>query len=177
MQTVETDFTGALMTTKILELTDVDLDFYRSEQKGKLSGTRLKPKQAFMEQQFELESILNSDRRYRLYRRHHPTNDVIFSVGLAVCVEGEWLTLCRYNGPYHSHRNFIEKNRLIDVCHIHTATQRYIAGAAHPDGFAEATDRYSCIESAFRCILTDCNITGIRPEGDRDPQTLDLFFT
>ena len=130
-----------------------------------------------MEQQFELESILSADRRYRLYRRHHPENNVIFSVGLAVCLEGEWLTLCRYNGPCHSHRNFIERNKLIDACHIHTATQRYIVGAAHPDGFAEETDRYSSVEGAFRCILTDCNITGIRPDGDSDPETLDLFFS
>lgn len=164
------------MTSPFASLTDAELNFFRIELKRKLSGTRLKPKFAYLEQQFELESALNSDRRYRLYRRHHPGNRTIFSVGLAVCIDGEWLTICRYNGPYHSHRNQIERNKFDGVCHIHTATQRYIAQGRHADAFAEETDRYFGVDGAWRCILIDCNVTGILLSGDADPDTQDLNF-
>ena len=164
------------MTSPFDSLTDAELDFFRREKKDKLSGPRLKPKHVYLEQQFELGAVLNSDRRYRLYRRHHPGNTVIFSVGLAVCIEGEWLTICRYNGPYHAHRNQIERNKFDGVCHIHTATQRYIAQGRHADAFAEETDRYSGVDGAWRCILIDCNISGILPSGDADPDSQELDF-
>lgn len=163
------------MTSPFSHLTDVDLDALRVAPKGKMSATRLKQKLAYLEQTFELESLTDSDVRYKLYRRHHPRNAEVFSVGLSVCIGGDWLTLCRYNGPYHAHKNFIERNRIPVVSHIHFATQRYVVGAAHPDGFAVETDRYSTIEGALRCILLDCNIQGILPSGDADPSSEDLF--
>jgi hypothetical protein len=158
------------------QLTDAELDTLRAEPKTRISSTRLKPKMAFVEQQFELQADADGVRRYRLYRRHHPENSDIFSVGLSVCIGESWLTLCRYNGPYHPHKNHLERNRLVSVCHIHMATQRYIVGAAHPDGFALATDRYTTIDGALGCILLDCRITGILSSGDADPDTMDLDF-
>lgn len=163
------------MTNPFDHLTDADLTEMRLEQKMKLSGTRPKAKQQFIEQQFELHSLSGGSRQYRLYKRHHPTLTAVFSVGLAVRIGDDWLTLCRYNGSYHPHRNELERNRLIDVCHIHTATLRYILQGKHPDGFAEATDRYESIDGAFRCMLIDCKIAGIVPDGDNDPTTYDLF--
>ena len=166
------------MASPFDSLTDDDLDRFRTEAKRKASGTRLKakPKQIFLEQQFELASVDNPERMYRLYRRHHPQIDSVFSVGLAVCLGSDWLTICRYNGSYHPHRNHIERNRLINVCHIHLATQRYILQAAHPDGYAEATDKYASIDGAFRCMLLDSNISGVLPDGDTHPETKDLDF-
>ena len=166
------------MASPFDSLTDTDLDHFRTEPKHKVSGTRLKnkPNQVFLEQQFELVSVADSERMYRLYRRHHPEIDGVFSVGLAVCIGADWLTICRYNGSYHPHRNHIERNRLVNVCHIHLATQRYILQAAHPDGYAEATDKYESIDSALRCMLVDCNITGVLPNGDAHPETKDLDF-
>lgn len=159
-------------------LTDADLDAFRKELKLKKSGSRLKnkPNQVFLEQQFELTAASDESRQFRLYRRHHPELDHVFSVGLAVCLGAEWLTLCRYNGSYHAHRNHLERNRLVGVCHMHTATARYIAEAAHPDGFAVETDKYSTIDGAFRSMLIDCNISGILPDGDSAPDTLDFGF-
>jgi hypothetical protein len=87
------------------------------------------------------------------------------------------LTLCRYNGANHAHRNHIERNKLVNVAHIHSATERYILAGKHPDGYAEATERYSTVDGAFRCVLVDCNITGILPDGDSDPDTKDLDFS
>lgn len=164
------------MATPFDHLTDKDLDEMRLEQKVKLSAGRPKTKlMQFTEQQFMLQSMSGEGRLYRLYKRFHPELVAVFSVGLAVRIGEDWLTLCRYNGSYHPHRNELEGNRLTGVPHIHTATQRYILRGKHPDGFAEATDRYESIDGAFRCVLIDCKISGIVPDGDADPDTYDLF--
>lgn len=159
-------------------LSDADLEELRSEEKIKTSGTRLKQRegQVFWGQQFELVAAASTSRVYRLYRRHNPDLDHVFSVGLQVFIGGEWLTLCRYNGSYHPHRNHIERNRLVNEFHIHTATERYIANAEHPDGYAVSTDRYTTVEGALRCMLIDCNIKGVIADGDASPDTLDFGF-
>jgi len=156
-------------------LNDDDLDDLRQVEKVKVSGTRLKAKHGlFMEQQFELSSE-RPDFQFRLYRRHHISNKAVFSVGLQALIEGQWLTLCRYNGPYHAHRNEIERNRLVDTPHIHRATTKYIREASHPDGFAESTDRYTDVEGAWSCILADCNVHGVPPSSNQ-PQDDDPNF-
>lgn len=159
-------------------LSDNELETLRKEEKIKRSATRLKAKtgQIFLEQQFELVASASASRVYRLYRRHHPDLNHVFSVGLQLSIAGEWLTLCRYNGSYHPHRNHIERNRLVNVCHIHTATERYIAEAAHPDGYAIETDRYSTVDGALRSMLIDCNIKGVISDGDAAPKSLDFGF-
>lgn len=163
------------MSGALEKLTDADLDFFRTERKVKVSGSHAKAKDIFVEQQFELVAAVDPSRLYRLYRRHHPLISGVFSVGLSVCVGSEWLTVCRYNGDYHAHRNKIEKDRLVGVFHIHHATERYIHAGLHPDGFAVQTDRYSNVETALRCMILDCSISGVLPDGDADPNSLDLF--
>jgi hypothetical protein len=158
-------------------LSDAELDALRTEPKQKLSGSRLKAKGPFFEQQFDLAAVGDSDRRFRLYRRHHPTNSEVFSVGLSVCVHDVWLTLCRYNGSYHPHRNELERNRLVGAFHIHLATHRYMTLGAHPDGFAEETARYSTVEEALRCMVLDSSISGVLVAGDADPNSRELDFT
>lgn len=157
-------------------LSDADLDQLRQEPKIKVSGTYAKAKDIFVEQQFELVSAVNDTTHFKLYKRHHPNISGVFSVGLSVSIAGESLTICRYNGDYHPHRNHIEKNRLVGVFHMHKATQRYIQAGLHPDGYAVQTNRYSAIDGAFRCMLLDCNITGVLPTGDADPTSQDLFL-
>ena len=45
-----------------------------------------------------------------------------------------------------------------------------------PEGFATASDRYADAQAALRCLVKDCNITGIfKPEDDPNFGTLDLF--
>ena len=163
------------MSSAFEGLTDNDLDGFRLDPKHKVSATHPKAKDIFVEQQFELLSSVTEARRYRLYKRHHPSLPGVFSVGLAVCLGADWLTICRYNGDFHPHRNRLEKNRLVNVCHIHHATQRYIQAGLHPDGFAVQTDRYSTIDGAFRCMLIDCRIAGVLPTGDADPLSENLF--
>lgn len=63
-----------------------------------MSASRLKQKLAYLEQTYELESLVDSDVRYRLYRRHNPKNVQVFSVGLSVSVGGGGGTALELSG-------------------------------------------------------------------------------
>ena len=99
---------------------------------------------------------------FKLYRRQNdkPGMSDGFSCGL-LCIwpNGEQFALVRYNGP-HNHSNHLEKKQLGYVCHIHKATIRYIGKNLKPDGYAEVTDRYSSLDEAFVCLLSDYCISG-----------------
>lgn len=105
-----------------------------------------------------------------LYLRQHQIIEDHFSCGLRwTTPSGDTLTLVRYNGSSHSHPNKIEKMRLGYVCHIHRATQRYIAAGKKPDGYAEATLRYQTLAGALHCLTQDCRISGIQTKSDELP--------
>lgn len=76
--------------------------------------------------------------------------------------------LRRYNGKSHEHTNAIEGNRFYNF-HIHIATQRYQDVGRKEEYYAEETNRYSNLEGALKCMLSDCNINV-----ELHPQT-DLF--
>ena len=68
--------------------------------------------------------------------------------------------LRRYNGKSHEHSNKLEGNKHY-AFHIHIATQRYQDAGRKEKSYAEATSRYSDIESALKCLLQDCNVKTI----------------
>jgi hypothetical protein len=91
-----------------------------------------------------------------------------FSCGLSwLAPNGEILTLVRYNGASHPHRNNIEGTMLNWESHIHTATERYIRANKKAVGFAEPTDRYRTLKGALHCLVTDCSIVGISTTPDK----------
>jgi hypothetical protein len=53
------------------------------------------------------------------------------------------------------HTNTIER-RTFYSCHIHRATERYQLLGMDEDSFAEPTDRFDDIRSAYDCLLRDC---------------------
>jgi len=57
----------------------------------------------------------------------------------------------------HEHRNHLERQRFHGF-HIHTATERYQQTGYDEDAFAEATDRFSDMEQATQCLVSDCNL-------------------
>lgn len=85
---------------------------------------------------------------------------------------GGGLILARYNGPSHVHGNKLEGDTLRHVCHIHRTTERYLALGITAEGFAEASQRYSTVEGALHCLVTDCFISGLDPTPDEP----DLFM-
>ncbi len=70
----------------------------------------------------------------------------------------------RYNGKSHEHSNKIEGDKFYTF-HIHKATQRYQDAGRKEESFAEATDRYSDLRGALKCLLKDCNVkTKLNPQ-------------
>lgn len=152
-------------------LSDMELEFFRTEAKRKASGSREKAKMGHSGREFELTSELNPDRRFRLFIRQSTSNSAVFSVGLALILAGSDLRLCRYNSDHHGHRNILEKQRLPPMFHKHIATARYIAAGLDSDGFAEPATGYSTVQGALSRMLADCAIFGILA-----PQATEDFF-
>lgn len=103
----------------------------------------------------------SSGQRYQLFQRQSLKLRSSFSCGLLWTPANKGaLILARYNGPSHNHSNPIEGDLIVMQCHIHVATNRYIESDRKAEHYAQMTERYTTLESAFFCILTDCNIHG-----------------
>lgn len=100
---------------------------------------------------------------FEMYTRQNQMDHDAYSCGLIYhAPNGEKVTLVRYNGSNHIHANPLEGGALIaHKCHIHKATQRYMELGDKAEKYAETTDRYSDLSGAIRCMLDDCNITGL----------------
>jgi hypothetical protein len=122
----------------------------------------------------EYEVVGNDATKFALYTRQSTMARDNFSCGLRwLGPGGESVTLVRYNGPAHPHRNAIEGNRFVNQCHIHRATARYIARQDGQDeGYAEVTDRYTDLKGALRCLLLDCKISGL---GSDEPEQMEML--
>ncbi|KPM67205.1 hypothetical protein HB13667_07685 [Pseudomonas putida] len=105
----------------------------------------------------------DSDKSFEMYTRQNQIDPDAYSCGLIYHPRsGEKVTLVRYNGSNHVHRNPLEDGELIKhKCHIHRATERYMEMGDKAEKFAETTDRYHDLAGAIRCMLSDCNISGI----------------
>lgn len=95
-----------------------------------------------------------------------------FSAGLRwLAKSGESVMLMRCNGSDHPHTNGIERDKLESVCHIHQATERYLAVGKKSEGYAQSTREYRTLNGALHHIVRQCNITGLKTEPDEP----DLF--
>ena len=120
--------------------------------------TRLKPKRGHHEQHLDLAGVAGNE--FRLIFRRSSINQLDFSLILAVRVphSSQWFRLRRYNGKSHEHTNHIENETFRDF-HVHFATERYQEFGTREDAYADPTDRYGDIDSAFICLRNDANIT------------------
>jgi hypothetical protein len=81
-----------------------------------------------------------------------------FSVVFCLCLPNtDPIVIKRYCGKYHQHTNRIEDITLPIDFHIHTLTYRYQESYFDDDCFAEVTNRYTNVNDALECLLTDCN--------------------
>lgn len=95
-----------------------------------------------------------------------------FSAGLLwKSKTGEEVILLRCNGNDHEHPNKLERTRLVDQCHVHEATERYIAVGKKSEGYAQATTAYRSPDGALHHLLQRANIQGIKSM----PDEVDLF--
>ncbi len=95
-----------------------------------------------------------------------------YSVGLRwLAKSGESVMLMRCNGSDHPHANSIERDKFEPVCHIHQATERYLAVGKKSEGYAQPTREYRTLNGALHHIVHQCNIVGLKTE----PDERDLF--
>lgn len=87
-------------------------------------------------------------------------NSLDFSAILGYCPlnSTKLFLLCRYNGKSHEHKNKLEDENSFYDFHIHKATERYQREGAKEEFYAVTTDRYSTLQEALNCLITDCNI-------------------
>ena len=84
---------------------------------------------------------------------------------------GEEVILMRCNGADHPHGNSIERSRFEPRCHVHRATERYLAAGRKVESFAEVTDAYRTLEGALHHLLKLTSISGL----NTGPDETDLF--
>ncbi len=96
--------------------------------------------------------------RFKIIVKINEFDKTSFSVILGVNVPSpkKFLRLNRYNGCNHEHTNGIE-GELITGFHIHTATERYQQIGKREDVYAKMTNRYSDVNGALQCLLSDAN--------------------
>jgi hypothetical protein len=77
----------------------------------------------------------------------------------------------RCNGSDHEHMNPLERAQFKDVCHIHRATERYLAAGRKADHYAEPTRSYRTLGGALHHLTQLASISGL----DTQPDEPDLF--
>lgn len=146
-------------------LTDEEIGYLLKMSK-RITNTNVKQKRkaAHLELNYDVVSSCDLYHFYLYTRQSVPDKDD-FSCGLMWKGSNSKLnsnvTLIRYNGSSHIHSNFLENEEISQRCHIHRATQRYIQANKKPERYAQATDRYQNLKGAIRCLLQDCNVSGL----------------
>lgn len=125
---------------------------------------------------YQVESD-DGSKSFELYTRQNTLDPEAYSCGLVFLAgNGERVPLARYNGSNHTHRNPLEGDELIvNKCHIHKATERYMDAGDKADKYAETTDRYDSLAGALDCMLHDCNISGFHTKDDITSGQMGLF--
>ena len=131
-------------------------------------GARWRVQKKSRQRNYDLESE-DGTLQFSLYLRQNMRIVDSFSCGLLYLhAGGEKVTLARYNGSDHPHYNPLDGTRADNHCHIHRATERYMAAGRKSEHYAESTDRYTDLDGALRAIIEDCKISGIRLANPRD---------
>ncbi len=154
-------------------LNDADIaSFINSEKKVESGSKKFIERNKMLLADYKLTS--DDGTEFRIYARQNLRMINDFSCGLSVkLADGSSVTLCRYNGSSHPHTNSIEGDKVDFVCHIHRATERYIAVGRKPEHFAEASDSYNTLVDAVKCLATDCNISGLELPIRQNEMTFD----
>lgn len=125
-------------------------------------NARWRPQRGSRQRNYDLESE-DGTLRFSLFLRQNERIKNSFSCGLLYLhAGGDRVTLARYNGSDHQHYNPLDGTRSDNHCHIHRATERYMAAGRKSEHYAESTNRYSDLDGALRAIIEDCSISGIR---------------
>lgn len=149
-------------------ITDDEISFLLAQAKVVINPkAKSREQRKSVQANYAVESVDGSG-KFELYTRQNLIDADNYSCGLIYKhPSGNDITLARYNGSNHEHRNPLESGDLIRFkCHIHRATQRYIELGDKAEKYAETTDRYTNLQGAIRCLLVDWSITGLHTQSD-----------
>ncbi|WP_155848195.1 hypothetical protein [Advenella kashmirensis] len=143
-------------------LTEDELDLLRSVEK-RVTNPRARTTTKARHEQLNYD-LVSVDRKYRfrLFTRQSLVINDGFSCGIQLIRNNASIMLARYNGADHAHVNSLDGTKFAPHCHIHIATPEYIEAGRRPEGYAEITTRYTDLNGAFNCLITDWNITGLK---------------
>lgn len=131
-------------------------------------NARWKKQKGSRQRNYDLESE-DGGLFFSLYLRQNERVKESFSCGLLYLhAGGEKVTLTRYNGSDHPHFNPLDGTSSDNHCHIHRATERYMAAGRKSEHYAESTGRYTDLDGALRAIVDDCKISGMRLAKSQD---------
>ncbi|QWR77152.1 hypothetical protein [Candidatus Magnetomonas plexicatena] len=132
-------------------------------------GIKSKIKAEHEQYNYDAISLDTNKYKFMIYKRQNKREGMEddFSCGIIwIAPSGEMLTLKRYNGPNHKHKNHLENDSLTDGAHVHIATERYIRANKKAEGFAEKTSCYITVEGALHCLVKACNVKNIQTTPD-----------
>lgn len=114
-----------------------------------------------------------ADEEFVVFVRRHVDMEDNFTAGLRWTPKsGEPVILMRCNGGSHPHTNQLEKTGFpVGRCHVHVATERYIAAGKNAEHYAEITSDFQTHNGALHALCSMCNILNL----DTGPDELDLF--
>lgn len=118
---------------------------------------REKAQEKYIAREYRAEA--EPDLKFSIYTRQNTLVDEDFSTGIIWERPGSPITLARYNGSSHVHKNKLEDEMLEFVCHIHHITERYQFDAQQPEGYATSTGVYTSLKGAFELLLKEWNIS------------------
>lgn len=134
------------------------------------------PKAKHLERNIDVESD-DGRHHFILLTRQSTSIPENFTCGLMwLASPTNRVVLTRYNGWDHEHTNPIEGESFQFRCHIHRATERYIAAGRKFEHYAAETTRYNNLEGATACLMQDCNIVWPGSDVGYDDRQSELGF-
>jgi len=110
------------------------------------------------------EAISDSGDEFQIYMRQSQLVSDNFSCGIKwKSLDGEWVTLARYNGSSHTHQNKSNGQKIINACHIHQITVEAVQQGWDHENYATSTQRYSDLDGAKIALSADFSISGLIP--------------
>ncbi len=125
---------------------------------------RKKPSDMPSHIEWSCEAVSTDDDSFLIYIRQNISLDDDFSCGIAwKSPEGEQITIARYNGSSHDHRNRSDGITFVQQCHIHQVTVEAAQRGWSLENYAILAESYTCLDEATLQLAEDYSITGLIP--------------
>ena len=124
----------------------------------KNAGTKEQPEAQHLRRDYSVVST-DGEQHFTLFTRQSIKVTNSFTAGLRWhAPSGGEVILMRCNGSDHRHFNSLEGQHIGLQCHIHIATERYIARNKKAEQYATATEAYNTMDDALYYLVNYAHI-------------------